>query len=116
MVYSPLASSMFAPGVSQVMAEFDNSNPQLATFVVSVYVLGFAFGPLFIAPASEMYGRTICNICNALFVVFSICCGVSSSYGMLVAFRFLMGCAAVHISYSSVLIVNEVHIDRILVT
>lgn len=93
MVYSPLASSMFAPGVSQVMAEFDNSNPQLATFVVSVYVLGFAFGPLFIAPASEMYGRTICNICNALFVVFSICCGVSSSYGMLVAFRFLMGCA-----------------------
>ncbi|KFZ17093.1 hypothetical protein V502_04754 [Pseudogymnoascus sp. VKM F-4520 (FW-2644)] len=90
---TPLASSMFAPGVSQVMAELDNSNPQLATFVVSVYVLGFAFGPLFIAPASEMYGRTICNICNALFVVFSICCGVSSSYGMLVAFRFLMGCA-----------------------
>jgi multidrug resistance protein len=85
---------MFAPGVPQVMVDFQNSDSQLATFVVSVYVLGFAFGPLFIAPASELYGRTICyNICKVLFVIYSICCAISTNYGMLVTFRFLRGCA-----------------------
>lgn len=37
-----LASSMFAPGVPEVIADFDVTNKVLATFVVSVYVLGFA--------------------------------------------------------------------------
>ena len=55
--YRPLASSMFAPGVPEVMTEFKSSNELLASFVVSVYVLGYAFGPLLIAPLSELYGR-----------------------------------------------------------
>ena len=38
----PLASSMFAPGIPQVLIDFDTTNPSLATFVVSVYVLGLA--------------------------------------------------------------------------
>lgn len=37
---TPLASSMFTPGVTQVQREFNNSNRQLSSFVVSVYVLG----------------------------------------------------------------------------
>ena len=37
---TPLASSMFTPGVKQVQKEFDNYNHQLSSFVVSVYVLG----------------------------------------------------------------------------
>jgi hypothetical protein len=41
---SPLASSMFAPGIPELMHEFKSTNVQLASFVVSVYVLGFAFG------------------------------------------------------------------------
>ena len=36
---TPLASSMFAPGVPAIMTEFQSTNVQLATFVVSVYVL-----------------------------------------------------------------------------
>jgi MFS family permease len=42
----PLASSMFAPGVPEVMKEFHSTNIKLASFVVSVYVLGFAAGPM----------------------------------------------------------------------
>ena len=37
---TPLASSMFTPGVMQVQKEFGNYNHQLSSFVVSVYVLG----------------------------------------------------------------------------
>lgn len=43
---TPLASSIFAPGIPDLMADFRSNSNLLASFVVSVYVLGFAFGPL----------------------------------------------------------------------
>jgi hypothetical protein len=43
---TPLGSSIFAPGVPLVMKEFHSNSQILEGFVVSVYVLGFAFGPL----------------------------------------------------------------------
>ncbi|KAF1982316.1 membrane transporter [Aulographum hederae CBS 113979] len=90
---TPLASSMFAPGVPEVMREFHSTSQTLATFVVSVYVLGFAVGPLFVAPLSEIYGRMpIYQVSNVLFIIFTIACAVSTNMGMLIAFRFLMGC------------------------
>jgi multidrug resistance protein len=91
---TPLASSFFAPGVPQVLRAFNETSNVMATFVVSVYILGFAIGPLIIAPMSELYGRMpLYNIANALFVVFNIACALSNSMGMLVAFRFFAGCA-----------------------
>lgn len=48
---TPLASSMFAPGVPQVMATFGSTNDMLEQFMVSVYVLGFAFGPMRMIPS-----------------------------------------------------------------
>ncbi|KAI0157579.1 major facilitator superfamily domain-containing protein [Xylariaceae sp. FL1272] len=93
---TPLASAAFAPGVPLVQEEFNNHSVILATFVVSVFVLGFAVGPLFLAPLSEMYGRVpVYHVCNVLFIVFTVACAVASSIGQLVAFRFLAGFAGV---------------------
>ena len=51
---------MFAPGIPDVQAEFHNDNEQLASFVVSVYILGFAFGPMvtsspFLSPTGPLF-------------------------------------------------------------
>lgn len=90
---TPLASSMLAPGVPLIQNEFNSHNDLLADFVVSVYVLGFAVGPLLLAPLSELYGRAIIyHVCNVGFVVFNIACAVSTDMGMLIAFRFFAGC------------------------
>ena len=43
---------MFAPGVPQLMREFDSDNSVLASLVVSIYILGNAFGPIVLAPLS----------------------------------------------------------------
>ena len=92
----PLASSIFAPGIPEVMQDFGSNNINLASFVVSVYVLGYAFGPLIIAPMSELYGRLkVYHVCNVLFVIFSVACAVSSSLNMLIGFRFLAGIVGV---------------------
>jgi MFS family permease len=90
---TPLASSMFAPGVPDIMVEFQSSNTLLASFVVSVYVLGFAIGPLVLAPMSELYGRLIVyHICNVGFVIFTVACAVSTDLSMFIIFRFFQGC------------------------
>ncbi|OAQ97166.1 hypothetical protein LLEC1_03050 [Akanthomyces lecanii] len=66
---TPLASSMFAPGVPSLMREFKSDSKELAAFCVSVYILGFAAGPMLFAPLSELYGRTrIYHVCNLGFI------------------------------------------------
>lgn len=85
---------MFAPGVPDIMREFKDDNENIATFVVSVYVLGFAFGPLLAAPLSEIYGRApVFNIANILFIIATIITALSQNMPMLIIFRFLMGFA-----------------------
>jgi multidrug resistance protein len=84
---------MFAPAITQVMAEFHNPNYLLGTLVVSIYVLGIALGPLLLAPLSEVYGRWILyTACSILYTVFTLACAVSTSLPMLIVFRFLAGC------------------------
>jgi len=76
------------------MATFHISSNILAGLVVSIYILGFAIGPLIIAPMSELYGRyLIYNVCNLTFIIFTVACALSTSIGMLIAFRVLAGMA-----------------------
>lgn len=87
---------MLAPGVPLILADFGSTNSKLATFVVSIFVLGFAFGPLVVAPLSELYGRSpVYHVSNVLFTIFTAACGLSTNMGMLIAFRFLAGFAGV---------------------
>lgn len=87
-----MASSVFAPGIGDVMKEFHSTSEELSSFVVSVFVIGFCFGPLVIAPLSEMYGRMpVYHCCNVIFFAFSIACAVAPNLGSLIAFRFLAG-------------------------
>ncbi|GKT44580.1 efflux pump rdc3 [Colletotrichum spaethianum] len=93
-VTRPLGSSMFAPGIPKIMVEFGETSPTVATFVVSVYILGFAFGPLIIAPMSEVFGRARLYIWgNILFTIFTVGVALSQNMAMMMAFRFLMGLA-----------------------
>ena len=90
----PLGSTMFAPGVPLVEKTFHFTDSNLATSIVSIYVLEFAVGPLFIAPLSETYGRQPVYIISMIVFVFcQLACALSTNVGMLLAFRFLAGCA-----------------------
>lgn len=89
---TPLASSMFAPGVPELLREFETSSQELATFCVSVYVLGFAAGPMLFAPLSEIYGRLpLYHITNLGFIVFLVACAKAPNMSTFIAFRFLSG-------------------------
>ncbi|KAH7316906.1 major facilitator superfamily domain-containing protein [Stachybotrys elegans] len=91
---TPLGSSMVAPGVPSIMRDMESTNINIATFIVSVYIMGFAFGPLVFAPMSELYGRVIIyHICNVVFIVFAVGTALSTNIPMLIIFRLLTGTA-----------------------
>ncbi|GLB42015.1 putative multidrug resistance protein 4 [Lyophyllum shimeji] len=71
---SPLASSMMAPGLEEYL-------PAL-----------LALGPLFLAPLSEMYGRTwVLHFGNLFSLAFTLGCAFAPDVGSLIGFRFLAG-------------------------
>jgi multidrug resistance protein len=87
---------MLAPAVQLVIEDFQSTSATFPTFVISIFVLGFACGPLLFSPLSEIFGRVIIyNITNVLFVGFTIMCAISRGEAMLLAFRFLSGFAGV---------------------
>jgi len=89
---SPLASSMFAPGVIFMDIEFHNTNTTISALSVSIFVLGYAVGPLFLSPLSEIYGRRpVLGCANAFFCVWQIGCALAPSLSTLIVFRFLAG-------------------------
>ena len=78
------------------MQDFETSSTTFATFAVSIFVLGFACGPLILAPLSEIYGRVVIyHVTNLLFLAFTILCALSQNESMLLIFRFLSGFAGV---------------------
>lgn len=76
------------------MNTFNSTDETIAAFVTSVFVLGYASGPLVIAPLSELYGRAILyNVCNTLFVLFNIGCALTNNLAALIVLRLLAGIA-----------------------
>lgn len=87
-----IASTINSSSTLDILAHFNSTNETLGSFVTTVFLLGYTFGPILIAPLSELYGRAILyKICMLLLVVFNVACAVAKSLGSLVAFRFLAG-------------------------
>jgi MFS family permease len=86
---------MFAPGAESLSKEFHIKSSAIVSLTVSIYFSGFAVGPMFIAPLSELYRRlAFYHTCNVIYIGFIIGCALGKNTGMFLAFRFLAGCAA----------------------
>ncbi|KKK16659.1 hypothetical protein P175DRAFT_0506332 [Aspergillus ochraceoroseus IBT 24754] len=86
-----LVSSAYTGGIDQIIEDFQVS-AEVAILGVSMYVLGFAIGPLFWAPMSELWGRQRLFVISYLaLTVFNAAAAVSKNIQSLVIFRFLSG-------------------------
>ena len=75
--------TVFAPSVHVVMSDLGVTDSTLGAFLVSVFLFAYAVGPLFLAPLSERYGRSIIlHVGNSVFVVFSIGAGFSQTVSL----------------------------------
>jgi MFS family permease len=89
---SPVSSSMVAPVLQSIAKEFHITNDVEIALTLSIFVLAYAIGPLFLGPMSEIYGRVpVLQLANLFYLVFNIACGVCTSKSQMLAFRFLSG-------------------------
>ncbi|KAB8272740.1 major facilitator superfamily domain-containing protein [Aspergillus minisclerotigenes] len=90
-----LVSTIFAPGVPEVLKDFHTDNSSLASLMVSIYVMGSAVGPLVLTPITEMSGRLpVTHGANILFMIAAIVCASSINISMLIVSRLIMGIAS----------------------
>ncbi|KAI0051540.1 MFS polyamine transporter [Auriscalpium vulgare] len=89
---SPVSSSMIAPAMTHVAQQFGIHNTAIEAMSTSVFVLAYAFGPLFLGPLSEIFGRSrVVQCANIFYLVWNLACGFAQNTGQLIAFRFLAG-------------------------
>uniref|UniRef100_A0A8H7NH13 Major facilitator superfamily (MFS) profile domain-containing protein n=1 Tax=Bionectria ochroleuca TaxID=29856 RepID=A0A8H7NH13_BIOOC len=82
------ASSAYSGGIKEIIGSFHVSQ-EVATLGVSIFVLGFAVGPLIWAPLSELYGRrNIFIITFMVLTVFNVGATCATNIQTLLALRF----------------------------
>ncbi|OBZ76772.1 hypothetical protein A0H81_03977, partial [Grifola frondosa] len=90
----PLGSSMMAPALPDIAKHYGITNPTEVAATLSIFLVTFAIGPLFLAPLSEIYGRTwVLHIGNLLFLAFNFGCAYAPTAASLIGFRILAGFA-----------------------
>ncbi|GAA5853949.1 hypothetical protein JCM5353_002308, partial [Sporobolomyces roseus] len=85
------ASSVYSGGLRQFIVFF-GVDVEVVTLGLSLFVLGFAFGPLLWAPFSEQWGRRNIFLISYLpFVLFNIGCARAQNIETLLICRFFAG-------------------------
>lgn len=89
---SPASSSIVAPAVPHIAEDFQITDKVISQITISIFVLAYAVGPLFLSPLSEIYGRRpILQVSNIFFLIFNLVCGFAQNEAQLVVFRFFAG-------------------------
>lgn len=90
---APVSSTMVAPALREVAMDLGiRPNDILTQLAMSVFVLGFAVGPLVLGPMSELFGRRIVlQLSNVFFFAFNLAAGFANNVPQMIAFRFLSG-------------------------
>lgn len=89
---TPFSSSILSPALHELGLEFGGVSAIVGSMTISIFLLGYVVGPIFIAPLSEIYGRRpVLVISNAFFCVWQIGCALAPNIETLIISRFFSG-------------------------
>ena len=89
---SPLSTTIVAPSLEVIAMDLKITSTAEVPMVLSIFMLGFACGPLIISPLSEVFGRVrTLQSFNVGYLVFNTACGRSQSKVQILVLRFLAG-------------------------
>jgi len=89
-----MSGTMMAPALNNIGNDL-HLDMAAANLALSIYVLAYAFGPLFLAPLTEIYGRRpVWLSCGTFYFIFNTVCGFAQSKATMVVARFLAGIGA----------------------
>ncbi|GKT44438.1 MFS transporter eqxG [Colletotrichum spaethianum] len=94
-LYTNLATTMFAPGAPSMQREFGFKSSTVEIMTITMASLGFALGQMFIPPLSEVFGRMPVYRASSIFYLgFTAGCACSTNVAEFLVFRLLTGLAA----------------------
>lgn len=83
------------PAIPLILDDFKTRNQSYYVLLVSIWELGECFGPFFIGPLADHFGRLpVWHVCNVIYVGCALVSGFSSNISMLLIFRLLNGFVA----------------------
>ncbi|KAF9065029.1 major facilitator superfamily domain-containing protein [Rhodocollybia butyracea] len=88
-----IGSAIYTPSIPGIMEEFNVSLTH-ATLGLTLYVLGYGIGPMFLSPLQELpvFGRNTVYMASLfLFIIFQIPIFTATNIQTILAFRFLTG-------------------------
>ncbi|KAG5950175.1 hypothetical protein E4U53_005413 [Claviceps sorghi] len=89
-----LVSTILAPALGAMSSDLGMSSTE-SVMALSIYLLATAFGPLFIGPLTEVYGREIVlHGSNLWFLAWNVVCGCANTKELLLVARFMAGFGA----------------------
>ena len=89
---SPVSSSMVAPALKTISQDFGITSTTIANLTLSIFVLAYAVGPLFLGPLSEVFGRVYTlQLANCFYFAWNLACGFAQNTPQMIVFRFLSG-------------------------
>lgn len=91
---SPMSLSILSPAMKEVSADFGITLPVIQAMVISIHILAWAIGPLFISALSEndkLGRKRVLSALCWLLLAFNIGCALSKNTTQLLVFRFVSG-------------------------
>jgi len=113
MALTALGIDSMLPALPAIGEALGVSEPNHRQYVITAFLLGFAFAQLVYGPLSDRFGRRpVLAIALASYVVMSALAAISGSFAMLLIARALMGTAAAGARVVSVALVRDCYSGR----
>ncbi|CAM1509146.1 Fc.00g028850.m01.CDS01 [Cosmosporella sp. VM-42] len=94
-VNSTMGSALPSMAIPSITAEFNVTSPEQSVLPISVYLIGYVFGPIIWGPLSEHFGRrNLSFVTFAFFTIFTMACALAPNWPALLIFRFFTGAFA----------------------
>ncbi|KAK2598013.1 hypothetical protein QQS21_005850 [Conoideocrella luteorostrata] len=92
---STMSSSLPSMAIPNITAEFSITSDTENVLPISIFLIGYIFGPLIWGPLTEHFGRRNLTVVTfAFFSVFTLACAVAPNWESFLVFRMLCGAFA----------------------
>jgi MFS family permease len=86
-----MSSTMIAPGLLAISQDL-GTDSETTQLTLSIFVLSYAFGPMVLAPMTEIFGRKpVWILSGCFYILWNTVGGFSNTSGLMIASRFFSG-------------------------
>lgn len=94
-INSTMGSALPSMAIPDITADFNVTIQEQFVLPISVYLIGYVFGPIIWGPLSEHFGRKNLSIVTFVFFsIFTMACALAPDWPSLLVFRFFTGAFA----------------------